>query len=230
VSDNPPIARLYLDAHRSFVALARTLEPDDWTAPVACCPGWTVRDVLSHVAGLADDIVNGRVEGAATEPWTAAQVERWRDAPVDELISQWEQQAPGVADALELIGESRPPIDCCTHEHDVRAALGRPGGRDSDVVRFATAALERVDSPVPVEVELTDGRRSAFTSVEAEHDLENPHDRISVRGLDAFELFRSRLGRRSADQVRRYDWSEPPSDEVLDAWFFFGPSPVDIVE
>ena len=93
-----------------------------------------------------------------------------------------------------------------------------------------TAALERVDSPVPVEVELTDGRRSAYTSVEAEHDLDDHHDRISVRGLDAFELFRSRLGRRSADQVRAYDWSETPSGEVLDAWFLFGPSETDIAE
>ena len=230
VSDNPPIARLYLDAHRSFVDLARTLDHDDWATLVPCCPGWSVRDVLSHVAGLADDLVNGRVDGAGTDSWTASQVERWRGAPVDELLDQWEQQAPGVAEVLEQLGEVRPPIDCCTHEHDVRHALGRPGNRDAEVVGFATAALGRVDTAVPVEVELTDGRRFAWTSVEAEHDLLDHHDRITVRGLDPFELFRSRLGRRSADQVRAYDWSEPPADEILDAWFNFGPSPTDIHE
>lgn len=227
MSDNPPIARLYVDAQRSFVELSRSLSDADWATPVPCCPGWTVRDVLSHVAGLADDLTHGRVEGAATDPWTAAQVERWRDATVDHLLAQWEEQAPAVGAVLEQLGEVRPPIDCCTHEHDVRGALGRPGNRDSELVMFAASALGRVDAPVPVEVELVDGRRFAWTSVEAEHD---PSERRLVRGLDEFELFRSRLGRRSADQVRAYDWSEPPSDEVLDAWFTFGPSPLAIHE
>ena len=44
------IEQNYLAAQRSFVALARDLSADDWAAPVPCCPGWTVRDVLSHAA------------------------------------------------------------------------------------------------------------------------------------------------------------------------------------
>jgi uncharacterized protein (TIGR03083 family) len=50
------IEQNYLAAQRSFVALARDLSADDWAAPVPCCPGWTVRDVLSHVAGIPDDV------------------------------------------------------------------------------------------------------------------------------------------------------------------------------
>ena len=50
------ISRLYLAAQRSFVELARTLSPDQWATPVPCTPGWCVRDVLSHVAGVTDDV------------------------------------------------------------------------------------------------------------------------------------------------------------------------------
>lgn len=210
------IAEQYLGAQRSFVALARSLTDDEWATATACCPGWTVRDVLSHVAGLADDLVHGRVEGAATDPWTAAQVERWRDAAVDELVAQWDAQAPGVADALAALGEARPVFDCCTHEHDVRAALGRPGNRDAAIVSIAAATLADLDGVRVV----FDGAPGAGAS----------SDESIVRGLTPFELFRSRLGRRSAAQVRAYDWSVPPDDEVLATWFAFGPSPHDIDE
>lgn len=197
----PSIGELYLTAHRSFVALARTLSPDEWATPVPCCPSWRVRDVLSHVAGITDDLVHGRIDGVATDAWTAAQVERWRDTPVEVLLAQWETQAPEFAAALDALGESRPPVDCHSHEHDVRHAIGRPGSRDNPVVTFAVATISTVPPGPGV-----------------------------VRGISGFELFRSRLGRRSRGQVRAYDWVEPPSDEVLDDWFLFGPSELDITE
>lgn len=200
MADHPGIAELYLDAQRSFVALARTLEPEHWRTSVACCPGWTARDVLSHVAGLSDDVLAGRVEGAATEPWTAAQVERWKDTAVDHLLAQWDEQAPRTAQALEAVGELRPPFDCCAHEHDIRAALGRPGVRDAPAV---TAGARLFRQGLPMEI---------------------------PRSLSDFEVFRSRLGRRSRTQVLAYDWPAPPDDAQLDAWFAFGPSEVDIVE
>ena len=44
-----------------------------------------------------------------------------------------------------------------------------------------------------------------------------------------FQVFRLRLGRRSAAQVRSLPWSDDPS-EVFAHLFQFGPSPVDIDE
>jgi hypothetical protein len=49
-------------------------------------------------------------------------------------------------------------------------------------------------------------------------------------GLDDFELFRARLGRRSRAQVLAYGWPTPPSDAQLAAFFVFGPSRHDIIE
>jgi hypothetical protein len=50
--------------------------------------------------------------------------------------------------------------------------------------------------------------------------------------VSVFELFRSRLGRRSREQVRDYDWTggDADIDVVLERWFNFGPSPLPIVE
>ena len=49
------IADLYVGAQASFVDLFQSLGDDDLAKPVPCTPSWTVRDLLSHVAGVTDD-------------------------------------------------------------------------------------------------------------------------------------------------------------------------------
>jgi hypothetical protein len=139
------IGERYRLAVDSFVGLAGTLEPSDWHADVPCTPAWTVRDVLSHVSGVADDAIAGRMEGAPGAAWTAAQVDRNRDAEVEVLLDRWVQQAPVFAAVLDEIGEFRPPIDCHSHEHDIRHALGRPGNRSGELVELYGLAFAEID-------------------------------------------------------------------------------------
>lgn len=215
------IARLYRDAQRSFVELVRTFDDADWAAPVPCCPGWTARDVLSHAAGVTLDVAEGNVEGAATDPWTAAQVVRWKETPIDELLARWDDAIDPVADLLEAIGEIRPPLDCHTHEHDLRHALGRAGNRDSELMATAAARFGSLPIGRPVEVSFDDASTTSIPGDGAP---------IGLVGVSGFEFARSRLGRRTPDQVRSWAWSEPLSEEELAAWFLFGPSEVAIVE
>lgn len=216
-----PIAELYRLAQRSFVDLCIDLDGDDWARPAPCTPGWTVFDIASHAAGVTLDIVAGRVEGAATEPWTAAQVERWRDTPRAELFAQWDEHIVAAASAIEAIGETRPPIDCHTHEHDVRQALGRPGNRDSPIVQDALDRFVERGAIQAIEITFVDG---------AQLTIPGAGEPVGVRGVSRFEVFRSRLGRRSVDQFAAYDWRQPPRDELRADWFLFGPSPYDIEE
>lgn len=212
---------MYVEARRSFVALCDGFSDDQWAAPVPCNPEWRVWDVLSHVAGVTDDIVQGRVDGAATDPWTAAQVERWRTTPRRDLIDRWGEQIEAAASAIDLIGEGRPPLDCHSHEHDVRHALGLPGNRDSALVRWMVDRF--VDGEIGRRVDVVfDGGGTAT--------IEGPGEAIGLAGVSPFELVRARLGRRSRDQVLGWGWSERPSDALLDAFFVFGPSPHAIVE
>jgi uncharacterized protein (TIGR03083 family) len=215
------IARLYRDAQASFVDLARTLSADDWATPSPCTPGWTVRDVLSHAAGVTLDIVEGNVEGAATDPWTAAQVDRWRDAPVDELLARWDATIEAAAAGIEAVGEARPPFDCHTHEHDIRCALARPGNRDAELVVLGSGLFGSGDLGRAVRIELVDGDVIECVGT---------GEPLVVSGVTRFELFRSRLGRRSADQVRAWHWNEPVPDDVLASFFMFGPAATDIIE
>ena len=215
------IAQLYLEAQSSFVDLYQTLDQGDLAKSVPCTPQWTVRDVLSHVAGVTDDIANGRVEGASTDTWTAAQVERWRDAHPAALIEQWSGQIAPVAELLEKFGEFRPALDCCSHEHDLRHALGCTGNQSSPIIELiATHFAER---PVgrAVAISFADGATAL---------MPGDGEPIALDGLTRFEYVRSRLGRRNREQVASYAWSEPPSDELLSEWFVFGPAELSIVE
>ncbi len=223
MSTPPAIAEQYRFAVDSFIDLARTLDDAAWATVVPCAPVWTVRDVLSHVSGIPDDAASGRMEGAPGEAWTAAQVERNGVFSVDELLTRWSQQVPAFAELIEQVGQGRPPIDCHSHEHDIRHALDRPGARSNPIVdtpSFATLA-----APSRVVIELADGTTVTTGDLDA-------GTTVTLRGATTFELFRSRLGRRSRHQVRAYDWSGADSDieAVIDVWFAFGPSLVPIVE
>ena len=221
------IASLYREAQSSFVSLARSLTEEQWAAPSPCTPGWTARDLLSHAAGVAIDVMDGNVEGAATPPWTAAQVERWRSEPVEALIERWDGLAADAAEALEAFGEARAIVDCHTHEHDLRCAVGEPGTRASPLVGWIAERFVGISVGPPLDLEYLDG---SVRRIDGSGSGSGPDAALRLSGLTEFELFRSRLGRRSADQVRAYDWSRPVPDDVLDGWFLFGPSETPIEE
>ena len=224
MSDQRSIAERYLLAVDSFVEFARALAAAAWATPVPCTPVWTARDVLSHVSGIPDDAVAGRMDGAPGEAWTAAQIERNRDGSVEELLTRWSQQAPVFAEVIEQMGEGRPPIDCHSHEHDIRHALGRPGVRTSAIIDAPSFAAVP-NAPSRVVIEFVDGSTVMTGDVTS-------GSTVTLRGTSRFELFRSRLGRRSRQQVRHADWVGTDADieAVLDHWFSFGPSALPIEE
>lgn len=216
----------YTEAVESFVEFARTLTDAEWATHVPCTPLWTAREVLSHVSGLPDDGLAGRMEGAPGEAWTQSQVERNAELGVDALLDRLVEQYPLFGPALDQLGEGRPPFDCHSHEHDLRHAIGRPGNRDSAIIEDAsTMMLINLDRlPVGLTIAYDDG---------TEHKL-GPDDATATATLSIskFDMFRSRLGRRSLDQVRAFDWAgdEEAVDAVMAAWFTFGPNEIAIDE
>ena len=225
----------YGEAVSSFVEFARTLSADEWATRLECTPSWTARDVLSHVAGVPDDGLAGRTDGAATEPWTASQVERNASFTVDELLARWEGQYELFGAAIESIDEARPPYDCHSHEHDIRQAVDRPGNRDSMIIRDAAPELVAGLSALPMAITVEWTHESVCADAASpESMVAGAPGVVPSVGLrtTGFEIFRSRLGRRTAAQVRALDWSGDPEaiDTVVAAWFLFGPSEIDIVE
>ncbi len=220
------IGTRYSEAVTSFVDFARTLTPEEWAMHVPCTPLWTARDVLSHVAGVPDDGLAGRVDGAATEPWTQSQVERNAGLPVDELLDRLMSQYEMFGAAIDQMGEGRPPFDCHSHEHDIRHAIGRPGNRDNAIIHDAGETLLSTLAGLPVGVAITYEDSTTRQAGAAEAAA------AATLSISRFEVFRSRLGRRTLDQVRALGWGGDAEaiDAVIAEWFVFGPSDIEIDE
>ena len=171
---------------------------------VAATPAWNAHDVVAHLAGVMNDILSGNMEGAATPPWTAAQVERGRDKSVARVIDEWAEVAPGFETFLSSPDGAKAGaavMDVHAHETDLRAAFGLAPELSDEVLTWAAGAL-----------------RAGFDAAVEAAGL--PAVEIDV---PEFEMFRGRLGRRTREQVLAFGWSADPGP-YLDTFFLFGPT------
>lgn len=148
----------WADTMTSVLDLAPTLGADDLSAPTDC-PGWTVQDVLAHLAHL-ESVLAGieadtrpDVDGGSTlaSDYTEAGVLARRGRPasqvVDELRAAVEARTAALSDLPDDASAPAPltpggvswtwdtllrnrVIDAWTHEQDIRRAVGRSGGLD----------------------------------------------------------------------------------------------------
>jgi hypothetical protein len=196
-------------AQAELSGLARTLAADEAEKVVPACPLWTVHQLLAHQAGVAADVLAGRMDGAGSDEWTAAQVDERAGRPLERL---------GPADGLE----PRLLLDLWTHDQDVRGTVGRPGQRDgptADWVRewltgfvqakFAGAGLD------PVTLDHGEGALPAAGG---------------VVHVSAFEFVRSVTGRRSLHQVRSWDWEVADPEAYVPLVPAFAPRTTDLVD
>ena len=59
VADPVLTARIYQETRERISALVTGLDDAALSTAVAACPGWSVRDVVAHVAAVADDWADG---------------------------------------------------------------------------------------------------------------------------------------------------------------------------
>ncbi len=218
--DARQVARLYHEAMDRITSLASDEGVARLDTAVAACPLWSVRDVLAHLAAVADDWGQGVLTGAPTDEQTAAQIARFDGQGVHEIIEAWTTAAAHLSHLAEDSGLEPPIGDVAAHEHDVRGALGRQGARDSAAVRYTSdRLLSSLRTPVPVRVTVEDAEyRSGPDS----------GDEIGLR-TTRFEALRWRTGRRSRAQLAAMDWSADPA-QVIDHLYMFGPAEADLVE
>jgi hypothetical protein len=153
---------------------------------------------------VVDDVVNSNLEGVATDPWTAAQVERGRDKTVTELLAEWDAGASVIEGFLSSpAGETAAPavFDIHTHETDLRTALGLPTELPEEFLSWVGPSM-----------------RDSFSAAVAEAGL----PAVTVAAT-AFEMFRGRLGRRTRVEVAAWEWSAEPA-RYLDTFYIFGPT------
>ncbi|MBX7447549.1 maleylpyruvate isomerase N-terminal domain-containing protein [Mycolicibacterium sp. 3033] len=214
------LADLYCDAKDRIVGLLDDSDAAQWNRPVPACPGWSVRDVVAHLTAVALDLLDGRLTVPPSDAETAEHVRRFDGCGEDELFSIWGGAADRLVQAAATAGLAPPLGDIACHEHDIRAALGKPGARDADSVRWtAHELLAMLEPPVPLRVITEDGE---YRSGPPRGDEIQLHTTL-------FETLRWRLGRRSRSQLTAMDWSADPA-LVLDHLHLFGPARTDIIE
>ncbi len=97
--------------------------------------------MVSHLAGICDDILNGNLDGVGTDRWTAAQVDKRRDWTVDRILTEWDEQGSTVEQMMSSfpgVTVGQMVYDAATHEHDIRGALDEAGHATPRPSRSAT--------------------------------------------------------------------------------------------
>lgn len=216
----------YKTAYLEAQARIRTLVNNQNAAvPVPACPGWTVKDVVAHLAGVFDDVRRGNLEQATTDAWSAAQVEARREKSLTEIGAEWHVSAH--THPYVFIGEFAEVmfVDLICHEFDIRGAIGNREGRSLPDVRTAALFfLTAVDRDVHEQ-----GVPALRVQVEDKSfDLGAGEPQGTVT-LSWFELFRVLSGRRSRAQVAALSWEGDP-ERWVDHLFILGPAEREIVE
>lgn len=223
------LAAAYADARRRFQQLIAELDDAALAIRAPACPAWTVRDVLAHVTGVAEDAVRGTYFpgaadawsdarlAAARDEWTAGQVRSMQGLPVADLIAGWNRWAATLEPVLAgraplppgsptwLI--SAPVADLAAHLHDVRGALRRPADRDS----LATAVGLRIYTAWLGERLRQCGRPALRLRTQSREWTIGTGKPGASLSAEAFELFRAVSGRRSIDQVLALSWDGSPN-------------------
>jgi uncharacterized protein (TIGR03083 family) len=200
---------------------------------VPACPGWSVRDVIAHVVGLARDAVTGNLPTMdLLEQWrddevvetrdrmTASQVDRVADLSIKDLVRDWQDLMAGLT---SMLGGAIPfpdpaplglgPVlvtDLVIHDQDVRGALGVPHAPYGPASSLALATYcFAVDYRI---------RQLALPALEVRYGekrriLGNGEPAATVTG-ERFELLRAFGGRRSREQILAFDWEGDPSPYV----------------
>ena len=189
-------------------------------APVPATPAWTCRDLLSHMVGLGASVVAGDEPDDHHATWTERHVVNRRDCDVAALVAEWR----GLADDLMAVMREdgpRPLGDVVIHEHDLRGARGEPGAHDTYALRHVrTSVAGRVDARLAdLPPLLLDGGGWRWTSRGAD-----AHDAAVVVAAPAFDLFRTLVSRRTADQVRGWT-ARGDVDPYLEAFAWLGALP-----
>ncbi len=216
-----PLSVMYRGARERLSDLVRA-HPEADDRPMPATPGWSVHDVIAHLVGAGEDLIGGwRPTGGITEEWTAGHVARGRGIPTAELLTSWEKLGPELGLLMDSANIWPLAFDVGSHEQDVRAALGAPGARDSDVVVIgAKVLLGSLQVPQPLAVETENGE------VRVGPAGDGP---ATLLRTTAFEAFRWRMGRRSREQLAAMDWTGDPAP-FLEHLCVFGPAAGDVVE
>jgi uncharacterized protein (TIGR03083 family) len=117
---------LYGEHVDALSALAPTLSDEQRATTVPGTPAWTVHEVLAHLAGVASDMVTGRMDGAPGPEWTSRHVSERAQLPVLDLMDELRSRQDAIAESV--VDNPRPASvwNMAVHHADLHEALDLP--------------------------------------------------------------------------------------------------------
>ncbi|MGA9277365.1 maleylpyruvate isomerase N-terminal domain-containing protein [Ilumatobacter sp.] len=195
-------AQEYAASRLRTTALLDGICVEDEQRIVPTCPAWRVRDLVSHVNGLAEELSAGRGPSGDPQAWVDQIVADRSDISVADQLEQFATNGP----AFEAMLRGTPQlgqlvIDLVSHEHDVAGALGTQSDRSSSGIELVMWSKSRF-----VEKDLEVNGLQAIRVIGGEHTFEygTGDVELEVRG-DLWEMFRLTGGRRSMAQLLASD-------------------------
>jgi uncharacterized protein (TIGR03083 family) len=223
-------AAAYEDGLHRVIAVVERLSMGELQTRVPACPLWSVRDLVAHLCGVAQDSTVGRFFDGATqawvdphlaaerEAWTAGQVEARRGDDQDQLVAELQRQGSALVRALRrgdavtvdvpswMIGA--PVLDLAAHLDDLREALGLPAEPDALVTEYG---FDGYRTWLGARIAVVGLAPLRLCDRESEWLLGGEGEPGASLAADRFELFRAITGRRPVEDVRMWDWRRDPS-------------------
>jgi uncharacterized protein (TIGR03083 family) len=210
----------YTDAYERVQRRVCTLvNESNADTDVPTCPGWTVKDVVAHLAGCLTAYRSGSPQEAFGPGWGDRQVEARKDRSLQECVTEWNELVKDPGDVFESRFGPVAVADALAHEQDIRTALHQPGATDDENIvpavqmglSFLSNKPDTQDLPalrvVTDEIDETVGRGEPAATLHT----------------STLELFRTIHGRRTVEQVRAMNWEGDP-EPWIPALFLFGPA------
>lgn len=235
----PEIVDLYEQLRNDISEFATGLTPEQLETPVPATPGWTVLQVVTHLAADATYLVNGDFpreffeafgdEGAVVtlNDWTARQLDERKDHSLEDILQEWKDSATQLTAMMR--GEQEWPegilpfadrvllTDAAVHQQDIFGALGIEKARDSAPIKIALSGYIVTMgwrlAPAGISPLRFDLGEKSYVAGDGEAEA-------TVRA-SRWELFRAMSGRRNPEQIAAYDW-EGDSEPYIPYFYPYG--------
>ena len=232
------VVDLYEQLRNDISELVSGLEPDALERPVPATPGWSVRDVVAHLAADATYAIRGDLPRqffeafgesdavALLNDWTARQLEERKDRSLQELLHEWGASGNDLAAMMRaekpwpddsLVFADRVLVtDAAVHQQDIFGALGIDRDRDSAPIKVALSGYIAVMGWRLASAGLSalrfDVGDKAYTAGDG--------DTGATVHATRFEFFRAMSGRRSPEQIAAYDWDGDGDADAYIPYFY----------
>ena len=221
------LAEIYRGIRTRVTDLIASASRESLERVAPATPEWSALGVLAHMVGSTADVIEGRLEGVASDEWTQAQVDLRSTASAEQLLEEWRRFSPQIEPLIDSFPRRMQGmfiVDATTHEQDLRGALNAPGARDTDAVVYSFDQLS-----FGIGRQRGDAGALKIIHEAGERVVGEGEATASLRAT-RFEIIRAAVGRRSTAQIASWDWEGTALPESVVIGMFAPTRSTDLVE